>query len=196
MEFLRSTGKTNGLGFGGMGMHGLVRSGERRTARSGAGLRPVFNGRTQGPDVLCGFSRSLVRSPRGEFFCRVRPERPFFQLEQYGAVRQRDDGMPDVGRELDTDVHTAAALVFFRAEPDDAFDRARAVEQDEREKPADCDQVLGLRVERMAMRANITAGGYRIEQPLAVLVMAAMNIQVLPLSNRLPCLVHQRVEKP
>ena len=144
---------------------------------------------------MCGFGRSLVRSPGGEFFGSVGPERPLFQLEQYGAVCQRDDGMPDVGRELDTDAHPAAAPVFFRAKPDDVCNLARVVKPDKRENAADSDKVLGFRIERMAMRANITAGSYRIEEPLAVLVMAAMNIQVLPLPNRPPGLVHQGVEK-
>lgn len=102
--------------------------------------------------------------------------------------------MPGVRRKLDTDAHTATTLVLFRAEPDDVFDHAHVAKQNKRENTADSDQVLGLRIERMAMRANITAGSYRIEQPLAVLVMAAMNIQVLPLPDRPRCLVHQRVE--
>lgn len=136
----------------------------------------------QTPQIMRSLHRSLLGGPRREFLRGLGIEGTSFYFEQDGLVAERHDGMPRSRGQFNARRHVAKQL---RTEHADLLRISMIVEYDERELPFYREQRFGLRVERMPVRAYVAIGPYCVEQTLAGILIALVNIQVLSLPRRL-----------
>ena len=150
---------------------------------------------TQGLQISWRRGASLFRRPCGQLFCRRGNKWASLHFQQDGVVCQSNNRMPCSRREFDANCQSLRASMLFSTETLYFDDRSLLIENHERKRAANCEQVLGFRVQRMSMGSDITVSSDRIEKALARVFKTSVNIQVLSLPHRLTCLLLHRIEQ-
>lgn len=154
-----------------------------KTTPESLGCRLVLGDQlVQAPQISPRLRRSLIGRPGRKFLRGLGIERPRLQFKQNGIVAECHHGMPDPRTQFDARRQVAEQLGGEQA---DLLRLAQIVEDDQRELPFYREQRLGLWIEGMPVRANIAVDRYRVEQALAGILIALVNIQVLSLPWRL-----------
>lgn len=143
----------------------------------------------QALQVTCRLSRSLFRRPWREFLRRLGIEWAGLQFEQDGVLGEGHDRMPRAGRKFDACRDFLAKQL--RAERADLLRCAPLIEDDQRELPFHRKQRFRFRVQGMPVWPDVAVDPDGVEQTLTGILIALVNIQVLSLPWRLPCLGNQ-----